>query len=203
MRQHPDFIAPGKKLLHIGPESIFYRHFKKMKGLDYTPADKFACMFESTYPADTIYLDITHMPEIPDNTYDVILCSHVLEYIPEDQEAMRELRRVLKPDGIALIQVPIKHGMKETYEDAAITSPAQRAIVFGDPGHIRFYGEDYASKLTAQGFETHFVPFTDLFSAEEIRRYGLVEADDFQLTGKGPIYQQLAGVPLLLLSVLS
>ncbi|WPQ65956.1 class I SAM-dependent methyltransferase [Chitinophaga sancti] len=203
LHRHPGFIAPGKKLLHVGPETIFYNYFTKIKGLQYTPADKFARMFESTYPADTIYLDITNMPEIPDNTYDVILCSHVLEYIHDDERAMRELRRVLKPNGTALIQVPVRHGMKSTYQDDSITSPAQRAIAFGDPGHIRFYGEDYADKLALQGFKPDFIPFTTLFTAEEIRRYGLVKNDEFQLTCKGELYQQLAGVPLLLLSMLA
>jgi len=203
LQRNPTFIAPGKKLLHIGPETIFYNYFKKIKGLQYTPADKFAQMFESTYPADTLYLDITEMPEIPDNTYDVILCSHVLEYIPNDEQAMRELRRVLKPDGTALIQVPIKHGMKTTYQDDSITSPAQKAIVFGDPGHIRFYGEDYADKLAANGFAPDFIPFTTLFTEEEILRFGLVKNDDFQLTCKVEVLQQLAGVPLLLLSMLA
>lgn len=181
MKKNPDFIRAGKKLLHIGPEEIFYHYFKNIHGLDYNPADKFAQTFESTYPSDTRYLDIVHMPEIPDNSYDVILCSHVLEYIKEDDAAMRELRRILKPNGSALLQVPVKQGMKETYEDASITSASQRALVFGDPGHIRFYGEDYADKLTAQGFKTDFISFTSLFTSEEIEKYGLIATDDFHL----------------------
>ncbi|SFE66861.1 Methyltransferase domain-containing protein [Chitinophaga sp. CF118] len=206
MEKYPDFINAGKKLLHIGPESIFYRYFKKMKGLHYTPADKFALTFESTYPSETIYLDIVHMPEIPDNMYDVILCSHVLEYIKEDDKAISELFRVLRPGGIALLQVPIKPGLEITYEDDSITSPEQRALIFGDPGHIRFYGEDYADKLTAQGFETDFIPFISLFTQEEIEKYGLVATDDFQLAKKSSwaneIIQQVLSFQLLLLPVL-
>lgn len=198
MHKHPAFIQAGKKLLHIGPEKIFYNYFKNIKGLHYTPADKFAQMFESTYPSDTIYLDIVHMPEIPDNTYDVILCSHVLEYIPEDDQAMSELFRVLKPNGKALLQVPVKPGLKTTHEDPGITCPDQRALIFGDPGHIRFYGEDYADKLSAQGFETGFIPFTSLFTPEEIRRYGLVATDDFHLCRKSAF----VSLPLMLLPVL-
>lgn len=202
MQRNPDFIKPGKKLLHIGPEKIFYHYFKSIEGLHYTPADKFAKMFESTYPKDTIYLDIVNMPEIADNTYDVILCSHVLEYIKEDDRAMSELLRVLKPDGIALLQVPVKHGLKVTYEDDSITSPQDRATIFGDPGHIRFYGADYADKLTSQGFETDFIPFTELFTAAEIKRYGLVATDDFQLGRKSELVQQLANLTLFCLPAL-
>jgi SAM-dependent methyltransferase len=115
----------------------------------------------------------------------VILCSHVLEYIKEDDMAMEELSRVLKPDGVALIQVPVKPGLKVTHEDESITSPAQRAAIFGDPGHIRFYGEDYADKLSAHGFRTAFRPFTSLFTQREIALYGLVGTDDFHLVTKG------------------
>ncbi|SEW10854.1 class I SAM-dependent methyltransferase [Chitinophaga arvensicola] len=184
MQRTPDFIRAGKRLLHIGPEAIFYRYFKELKGLDYVPADKFAPSFERTYPGDTIYLDIVHMPEMADDSFDVILCSHVLEYIKEDRKAISELFRVLKPGGIALIQVPIKPGLKVTHEDDSITSPEQRALVYGDPGHIRYYGEDYARKLIEAGFETIFIPFRKLFSAKDIQEYGLVGTDDFQLVRK-------------------
>lgn len=204
--QHPDFVSAGKKLLHIGPESIFYRYFKRIKGLHYTPADKFAPSFENTYPPDTVYVDIVHMPQIPDNTYDVILCSHVLEYVKEDEQAMGELFRILKPGGTALLQVPIKKGLKKTYEDDSISSPEQRAITFGDPGHIRFYGEDYEDKLTAQGFETGFIPFHTLFTTEEINKYGLIATDDFHLAAKtvcsSEIIHQIMGLQLLWLPVL-
>ncbi|MCW3466436.1 class I SAM-dependent methyltransferase [Chitinophaga nivalis] len=204
--RHPDFIRPGKKLLHIGPETLFYNRFKKVKGLHYTPADKFVKMFERCYPKDTLFLDIVDMPEIPDNTYDVILCSHVLEYIREDDQAMRELFRVLKPDGIAQIQVPIKPGLKVTHEDDTITTAAERAAVFGDPGHIRFYGADYESKLLAQGFETAFTPFPQLFAPAEIKRYGLVATDDFQLAKKSvaavQLIQQIISCQLLWVPVL-
>ena len=189
--QHPEFIRSGKKLLHIGPETIFYRRFKRTPGLLYTPADKFAQMFESTYPPDTMYLDITNMPEVPDNSFDVILCSHVLEYIKEDRKAMQELLRVLKPGGTALLQVPVKFGLKTTFEDDSITSPAHRAILYGDPGHVRYYGEDYADKLADAGFTTDFQPFTALFTPKEIREYGLVATDQFQLSNK-PVPVQTA-----------
>lgn len=205
LERNTELVSAGKKLLHIGPESIFYRYFKRIKGLHYTPADKFAPSFESTYPPDTVYIDIVKMPEIPDNTYDVILCSHVLEYVKEDLQAMRELCRILKPGGAALLQVPIKKGLKVTFEDDAITTPEQRAITFGDQGHIRFYGEDYEDKLAEQGFETGFIPFEDLFTEEEITRYGLIATDDFHLAAKPvkvAVIQHIVGLQLLLLPAL-
>lgn len=182
--RNPDFIRSGTKLLHIAPEAMFYKRFKKIKGLQYTPGDKFAEMFESTYPADTVCIDITAMPQIADNTYDVILCSHVLEYVKEDSKAMREMLRVLKPGGKALLQVPLKPGMPITHEDDSITDPEQRALIFGDPGHIRFYGEDYEDKLRAAGWKTDFVPLTQMFTDEEIERCVLIKTDDFHLCHK-------------------
>ncbi|MCK7555267.1 methyltransferase domain-containing protein [Chitinophaga sedimenti] len=171
-------------MLHIAPEAMFYARYKKIKGLDYTPGDKFADTFESTYPSDTQCIDITSMPQIADNTYDVILCSHVLEYVEEDSKAMREMLRVLKPGGRALLQVPLKPGMPVTHEDPSITSPEERAEVFGDPGHIRFYGEDYAAKLEAAGWKTDFLPITELFTDEEIERCVLIKTDDFHFAHK-------------------
>ncbi|RAJ06824.1 methyltransferase family protein [Chitinophaga skermanii] len=192
--KHPHFIAPGKKVLHIAPEAIFHKRLSRIKGLDYTTGDKFAQSFENTYPKGTIYIDLTDMQHIAAHTYDVILCSHVLEYIEEDRKAMREILRVLKPNGIALMQVPIKAGLDVTHEDYSITDPAERVLIYGDPGHIRFYGADYQERLMAEGFEPQFIPITTLFSDEEIDKYCLNPNDTLQLCQKPSMVRALLGL---------
>ena len=88
-------------------------------------------------------IDITDIP-YADGSFDVILCSHVLEHIPDDRRAMRELRRVLAPRGWALLQVPIDHQRAVTFEDPSVTDPAERARLFGQHDHVRWYGRDTA-----------------------------------------------------------
>ena len=175
--RHRELLKPGMRLLHVAPEEIFFKRFRSIEGLEYFPADKFADMFESTYPGETKYLDITGMPEIKDHYFDVIICSHVLEYVKEDNKAMNELFRVLKPGGIAFLQVPIKRGLAITEEDERIVSRQDRITHYGDPGHIRFYGADYERKLQGAGFETKFIPLEYLFNATEIETYRLAYGD--------------------------
>ena len=77
-----------------------------------------------------IRLDITDM-NFKVNFFDVIICNHVLEHIVDDRKAMRELFRVIKPEGFAILQVPIPKNVKETFEDFNITSPEERERYFG------------------------------------------------------------------------
>lgn len=70
-----------------------------------------------------------------DNHFDLFLCNHVLEHIPEDIRAMKEIFRVLKPGGHALLQVPISKNSAETVEDFTIEDPKKREELFGQFDH--------------------------------------------------------------------
>ena len=98
-----------------------------------------------------VHADITQIPFV-DDSFDVILCSHVLEHVPEDRQAMRELCRVLKPDGWALLLVPISSRRAETYEDATVVAPEDRERLFGQFDHVRIYGRDFKDRLEESGF---------------------------------------------------
>ena len=86
----------------------------------------------------------------PDETFDVIYCSHVLEHVTDDRQAMREFHRTLKPDGWAILNVPIT--TEVTFEDPAIESATERERVFGQIDHVRCYGPDYVNRLARAGF---------------------------------------------------
>ena len=102
---------------------------------------------------DTVqHMDITALP-FPDGQFDWVICNHVLEHIEEDQKAMSELYRVLKPGGCALLQVPISRKLEITYEDFNIQSPEEREKHFGQNDHVRVYGNDYPKRLKSAGFE--------------------------------------------------
>jgi SAM-dependent methyltransferase len=170
LEKNPRFLKSGIKLLHVSPETIYYRRFKKIPDVQYVAGDKFVLQFGSTYPKDTIYLDITNMPEIADNSFDFIYCSHVLEYIKEDRKSLHELFRVLKPGAKAIISVPINHGHYQTLEDPNVTDPAEQERLYGDTGHLRYYGEDYAERVKDAGFKIEFTPVTDFIPDELIEK---------------------------------
>lgn len=140
-----DFFTHEHKLLHIAPEQCFHKKFKQLKNIDYVTAD-----LES--PLAEVKMDIQEMP-FDDNSFDVVLCNHVLEHIPDDKKAMQEILRVMKPGAWSILQVPMKPGAATTYEDASITDPKERAIHFGQYDHMRLYGADYGDVLRKEGFE--------------------------------------------------
>ena len=136
-----------------------------MKNLDYTTTDL-------NSPIADVKADICNLP-FSENEFDFIICNHVLEHIPDDSKAMKELYRVLKPGGMAILQVPYKADLKITFEDDSITDPKERARIFGQYDHVRVYGMDYFEKLRSIGFEVDAVDFTKEFSEKDIQKYRL------------------------------
>ncbi len=109
--------------------------------------------------------------QFPDEHFDFIYCSHVLEHIREDRQAMSELFRVLKVGGLALVIVPIRTG--PTIEDPAVTSPEERKALYHHPDHVRCYGDDFKERLEAIGFQVaRHVATTGMPEAER-RRQGI------------------------------
>ena len=123
----------------------------KLKHIDYT-----TCDLES--PLAKVKADICDLP-FADATFDWILCNHVLEHIPNDTQAMKELYRVLKPGGKALLQVPLDTNREKTFEDDSIVDNSKRTEVFGQYDHVRVYGKDYFNKLRQIGFEVSEIQF--------------------------------------------
>ncbi len=169
------FAAP-LKVLHFAPEACFSSVLDNNPLIDYISADLYA-------PNAKQKIDITDIP-YADNSFDVILCSHVLEHIPDDHRAMRELRRVLKPEGWALLQVPIDHRRATTFEDPSITDPAERERLFGQHDHVRWYGRDYATRLVKSGFEVRVDDFFGELGDDLVRQYGLMAGEDMHFCTK-------------------
>jgi len=150
----------GRRLLHFAPEPLFDPVFARLPGVERVTADLHA-------PAD-LRLDISDM-DLPDSSFDLILCSHVLEHVPDDRAAMRELRRVLADGGVALVLVPYRPGVT-TYEDPSINSPVDRMVAFGQQDHVRIYGSDLADRLREAGFEVEDREAGELFDEATVRR---------------------------------
>ena len=126
-------------------------------------------------------VDITDLP-FDDSRFDAIYCSHVLEHVPDDRKAMSELRRVLRPGGWAILQVPIKGIV--TFEDPAVTTPEDRERVFGQSDHVRIYGLDFKDRLEEVGFKVTIVQYANVLSEEEIRLSAIGRGDDIYLCEK-------------------
>src|SRR5690625_2149812 len=169
LQNQTDFFEAEQKVLHFAPEQAFYKRFRKMKNLDYTTTDL-------NSPLADVKADICDLP-FSDNTYDVIFCNHVLEHIPDDTKAMRELFRVLKPGGMAVLQIPQDLNRRDTFEDDSITDPKERTKIFGQYDHVRIYGRDYFDKLRSIGFEVREVDYTAQLSPAEMERYRLSKGE--------------------------
>ena len=150
----------GKRILHFAPEKVILR---RMLG---NPLYETADLMQEGV---THQLDITDI-HLPDASYDVVMANHVLEHIPDDRKAMRELFRLLKPGGIGLFTVPINPTRHSTYENPAIVSKAERWAHFSAHDHLRYYGLDFADRLTEAGFAVE----TFRMTPEEEVRYGLL-----------------------------
>jgi SAM-dependent methyltransferase len=165
LQNETDFFTKNYKVLHIAPEQEFLRRFKKMKNLDYTSADLFS-------PIVDVKADILDLP-FDDESFDVVICNHVLEHIEDDKKAMSELYRVMKKGGWGILQVPMKNSLEKTYEDFSITDPKERQKHFGQYDHVRWYGMDYFDRLKSVGFDAEANFYSQKFSEEDIKRFGL------------------------------
>jgi methyltransferase family protein len=151
---------PGRRLLHFAPEQPFDLVFARLPDVERVTADLHA-------PAD-LRLDISDM-DLPDSSFDLILCSHVLEHVPDDRAAMRELHRVLTDGGLALVLVPYRPAVT-THEDRSITSPLGRMVAFGQQDHVRIYGNDLSGRLREAGFEVEDRTAAELFGEATVER---------------------------------
>lgn len=157
-------LFDGKEVLHFAPEAqtgpLFSRRAKRYVTADYDRGDV------------QLKLDVSAMPSIADASFDTVVCCDVLEHVPDDRRALRELRRILRPGGVAVLTVPQEDGRMRTDEDPGVTGPAERERRFGQKDHVRMYGEDFAARITEAGFELTVLS-ADNFPDEARRRHVL------------------------------
>ena len=156
-------------VLHVAPEQVFFRKFKNFKNWTYTTTDL-------NSPLADIKADLCNLP-FKDETYDLILCNHVLEHIIDDIKAMKEIYRVLKTGGKAILQIPLDMEKEESYEDHTIINPKDRSKHFGQYDHVRIYGMDFFKKLSNIGFRYEKIDFTSKLSDQDIIKYGLIKGE--------------------------
>ena len=157
------FDGRKKSVLHFAPERCLEPLLRVRLGAGYRTADL------EREDVD-LRLDVTDL-DLSDGSFDVIICSHVLEHVADDRRAMGELFRILAVDGWALVIVPVTRDA--TFEDPSIVDPDERYRLFGQRDHVRRYGPDVADRLTSVGFGVVTHRAADFHSESDISRMGL------------------------------
>ena len=186
LKHKTNIFSENLRVLHIAPERNLHKLLKKQNNLDYISGDlnHYGNYSKESSPLD-YYLrrtkptlamgkvDITNI-KYKDNSFDVIICNHVLEHVPDDKLAMSELNRVLKPGGWAIIDVPYSFSLTDTIEDSSITDPKEREITFGQWDHLRIYGaEDFKNRLKSAGFKVNLYDLEEESNLDDISLYAL------------------------------
>lgn len=169
LKNKTNFFTSPHKVLHFAPEQAFYNRFKALANLEYVTTDL-------NSPLADVKADICDLP-FPDNSFDVILCNHVLEHIPDDLGAMKELYRILKPGGWGIFQIPQDLKRTVTFEDDTITDRKERAKIFGQYDHVRIYGRDYFDKLRKVGFAVMEEDYTKELTLEQLDENRLAKGE--------------------------
>ena len=165
LKERTQLFSDHLRVLHFAPEYVFRKQLASCPNLFYVTTDLGSLMA-------MMKADITRIP-FADATFDVVLCSHVLEHVLDDRRAMREVYRVLRPGGWAILQVPIDLQRAKTFEDARIVSPEDRKRWFLQKDHVRIYGRDYTDRLKAAGFDVRVEFYTKNLPRDLRERYGL------------------------------
>jgi SAM-dependent methyltransferase len=176
LREMTDVFTRPVRLLHFAPERRLQRVLAIHPSVDYVSAD--LCS-----PLADLHIDITDT-RLPADSFDVIVCNHVLEHIPDDRKAMRELFRILRPGGWALLQVPIAASRETTLEDATVSEPADRLRLYGQMDHVRIYGKDYSKRLQEAGFDVRLHSIREKLGDNGVRRFGIIPDEDLYVAGK-------------------
>ena len=173
-----DFLNSNLKVLHVAPEQVFYKKFKKLKNWEYFT-------FDLNSPIADIKGDLIST-NFKDEYFDLIICNHVLEHIEDDKSALDEMYRILKYNGISILQVPINVERENTFEDLSIKSKIQREKYFGQYDHVREYGLDFKDRVEQAGFKVEMINYSKKISQDLVIKYGLMKDDLIPIGKKLP-----------------
>lgn len=169
LKENTNLFTDPIRLLHVSPKYALSRQLTRMPQVDFVGVDL------DGRPHAPHRVDIEQIP-FESESYDAIICIHVLEHVENDIKAIDELYRVLKPGGWALISVPIDFE-NPTYEDPSIVDPEERRKHFGEEQHVRQYGNDFEDRLRAAGFEVRLDRGSEI--PESVRqKYGLLDDEN-------------------------
>jgi len=170
LKERTNIFSAPLKILHIAPEGCIRSLLMSLPNIEYDSGVKY---YEGYYYDRKVkLLDVTDLPFEPES-FDVVICNHVLEHIHDDKKALEEIHRILKPNGWAILQVPISEKLEKTEYDPSISSSEEREKIYGQHDHVRIYGQDYPKVLERNGFKVvQFSPF-DHSRHEDLKKHAL------------------------------
>jgi hypothetical protein len=159
-------------VLHFAPEKHLSNSIQQLSPSKYVMGD--------LYPSDPKIqkIDVTNIP-YDNNTFDVLLCNHVLEHVPDYHKAMSEIYRVLKPGGYAILQTPFSAMLKNNFEDESINTDELRFYFYAQEDHVRLFSQErFLEGLTKAGLELQLVKQGDLFDEQTSNYHGVNRKED-------------------------
>src|SRR4051812_28265569 len=176
MRERTDlFSRPRLSILHWAPEYALQLSLSALPNAAYVSAD-----LEGDEALQ--HMDMTDVP-FKDGAFDLVVCVHVLEHVADDRQAIREMARVLKPGGVAMLLVPIVLE-QPTLEDPAVVTPQQRKDAYWQEDHVRLYGSDFPQRLEEEGFEVTVDRWVRTLDPATLERHGLFPLEDVYVAAK-------------------
>lgn len=167
----------GKTVLHFAPEKKLSRFIVDAAPLRYIRAD----LFPTTRDVERV--DMLAMP-FDEGTFDCVIANHVLGHVANVPRALAEIRRVLKPGGVAILQTPYSAKLCNTWEDDGVDNPEARLQAYGQEDHVRLFGRDIFARIAAAGFENRVRPHAELLADVDARETGVNTEEPFFLFGK-------------------
>ncbi len=157
-REWPRFFEDPAVLIEFAPIPILEKRLRMLPNLKYLSSDPYE-------PEAMIRLDLRDL-DLPDESFDYVICMHVLAHIANDRKAMREMLRILRPGGVAFIMTPVDDDRAVTFEDPCIIDPREKSKIYGHSDYVRTYGRDFTDRLRESGFDVAVVrPARDLDEA--------------------------------------
>jgi predicted SAM-dependent methyltransferase len=171
------------EIIHFAPEKNLSTKIEQCLPLNYIRAD--------LYPSGNNIrkIDLTRIP-FKDESFDIFICNHVLEHITDYRTALKEIYRVLKPDGTAILQTPFSKLLQDNFEDEGINTDELRLLYYGQEDHVRIFSENRLfQSLTDAGFKLQIARHNDLFEGNLAEYYGVNEKEDLiRVIKPGNIY---------------
>jgi SAM-dependent methyltransferase len=160
------------RILHFAPEECLFPKLSTISSINYSPCDLHPENYPKTYRKKISEINVCDI-QYASNTFDAIICNHVLEHIKDDKKAMSEIFRVLKPGGWSILQVPIDYSQQITLEEISPLSPQEREKLFGQFDHVRLYGVDYLERLKNIGFEVYLEQYCLTLNTSLVKKFSL------------------------------
>lgn len=169
-------LLKKSRMIHFAPEPGLSRALRSSGFFDYCTADLSMAGVDH-------HVDLMALPFL-DETFDFFICSHVLEHVPDDGLAVRELHRILRSGGCGILMAPVVVGLEQTLEDPCVTDEAERWRLFGQNDHLRLYAhDDYVRKMQSNGFLVEQIGI-DHFGVEVFKSLGIKETSILYIVHK-------------------